>query len=90
MELWFTKHEEWDLAAAHKHCFRNRSELQESEICGCFYCEKMFAPSEIEEWTDDGDTTALCPKCGIDSVIGSSSGFPIVPAFLKAMNARFF
>ena len=49
----------------------------------------MFLPSEIEAWTDehevvrpDGTTasrglTALCPRCGIDSVLGSASGLPV-------------
>ena len=76
----------WDLEAAHKHCFRNKKELQESDICGCFYCEKTFVFSEINEWTDEGET-AFCPKCSIDSVIGSASTFPITAEFLNRMKA---
>ena len=35
----------------------------------------------------DVETTALCPKCGIDSVIGDDSKFPIQDEdFLKDMN----
>jgi hypothetical protein len=41
--------------------YYNRSALARSDLCGCFYCLEVFAPSEIEDWTDDGDT-ALCPK----------------------------
>ena len=33
---------------------------------------------------------ALCPSCGIDSVIGDASGFPITEEFLVAMEARWF
>jgi hypothetical protein len=29
--------------------------------------------------------TALCPRCGIDSVIGSDSGFPVERGFLRRM-----
>ncbi len=46
--------------------------------------------AEINEWVDD-DTTALCPKCGIDSVIGSASEYPVEnPAFLNAMHRLYF
>jgi len=78
-----------DLEAAHKHSFKSRKETMASELCGCFYCLATFLPAEIEEWTDDGQTP-LCPKCGIDSVIGSASGFLIDKEFLKSMNARWF
>jgi hypothetical protein len=50
---------------------------------------KVFPPSEIEDWTDDDDT-ALCPKCGIDSVIGSVSGYPIEREFLQKMHDHWF
>ena len=63
------------LKEAHKKSSRHREEIRSSEICGCFYCLSIFNPSEIEDWTDDDENklgqTALCPKCGIDSVIGS-------------------
>jgi hypothetical protein len=49
----------------------------------------MFAPSLISDWVDD-DVTALCPYCGIDSVIGSASGIPITEPFLKAMHQHWF
>lgn len=64
------------LNAAHHHSANHKAELERSEVCGCFFCEKLFAVSTIEEWVDDSET-ALCPHCGIDSVIGSASGFPI-------------
>ncbi len=78
---------------AHRHSINNRSELIESDQCGCFYCRRLFPPSKIEEWTDDDDEvgqTALCPYCGIDSVIGSKSGFPITRDFMKIMNRHWF
>jgi hypothetical protein len=48
--------------------FRNRSALSKSNICSCFYCLSKISPNEIKEWIDD-DETALCPKCGIDSLV---------------------
>ena len=61
---------------AHTHCVRHRSEIEASTIAGCFYCCEIFAPSEIEEWVDNDDC-ALCPRCGIDSVIGDASAFRV-------------
>jgi hypothetical protein len=78
------------LDAAHKHSSCHRDELDRSAVCGCFYCCETCAPAEIEDWCDDEDT-ALCPTCGIDSVIGSASGYPVAEQpFLKSMHERWF
>jgi hypothetical protein len=79
--------------AAHKHSIHHREEVLTSDVCGCFYCLAVFRPSEINEWVDTVDgvgRTALCPKCGIDSVIGSNSGYPIKPKFLDQMRKHWF
>jgi hypothetical protein len=36
------------------------------------------------------EQSAMCPKCGIDSVIGSNSGYPITTEFLTRMKERWF
>jgi hypothetical protein len=74
---------------AHKHCFKNREEIVKSQLCGCFYCLAIFAPGEVTHWIDE-DRTAMCPKCDIDSVIGSASGFSIDSVFLKQMETYWF
>jgi len=80
------------LLGAHKKSMKNQKEVMGSEICGCFYCLKTFVPTKIEEWEVEsgGEKTPLCPGCGIDSVLGSSQGFPITEEFLKKMQSRFF
>ena len=78
-----------ELKAAHKHSFKNRPEIEKSAVCGCFYCGKTFGPAEIMDWVDGGQT-ALCPCCGIDSVIGSQSGLVINKEFLDRMNQHWF
>ena len=78
---------------AHAHSSNHRDALLASEVCGCFYCLKTFVPGAIDEWIDpEGEegTTALCPHCGIDSVIGSASGFPITAEFLDRMRRYWF
>ena len=92
-----TKFSKAKLKAAHEHCVLHEAELKQSDRCGCFCCLEEFPPSDITEWTQDenvpaGKTgvTALCPQCGIDSVIGSASGYPITQPFLTAMKNHFF
>lgn len=78
------------VAEAHAHSSHHREGIEHSAAVGCFYCCETYAPSLIEEWIDE-ENTALCPKCGIDSVIGTASGFPVTDtAFLKAMNKAWF
>jgi len=67
----------------------HRLTLMESNLCGCFHCLEVFPTSEIEDWIHDGET-ALCPKCGIDSVIGSRSGYSIQREFLAKMHNHWF
>jgi hypothetical protein len=74
---------------AHRFSSHHRNDLEKDRICGCFYCLKIFIPYEITEWCDN-EKTALCPNCGIDSVIGESSGFPITELFLKDMHQEWF
>jgi len=78
-----------ELIEAHKHCTNNKQTLIADDLCGCFYCLKIFNPKEIKSWTD-GDKTAICPYCEIDSVIGKNSGFPITDEFLRAMKEHWF
>ena len=80
-----------DYIRAHKHCIENRAEVEASALCGCFYCMSIYPPSEIVDWIEDREAlTADCPRCGIDAVIGSASGFPITPEFLNLMNEHWF
>lgn len=74
---------------AHKHASRHRAELDSSGICGCFFCFRTFTAKDIKAWIDS-DQTALCPRCGIDSVIGSASGHAIEDRFLRKMHQHYF
>jgi len=78
-----------DHLRAHGHCRNNREELAQSQLCGCFYCLATYPPSEIVAWVDE-DQTAICPKCPVDSVIGSASGYPITAEFLQRMHDHWF
>lgn len=88
-----------DLLTAHRHCSEHRAEIEASRLCGCFQCRQTFLPDEIVAWTgwrpEDLDLaldgapdhlTALCPRCGSETVIGDASGFAIDADFLSRMN----
>ncbi len=90
-----------DLLAAHEHSIRNQAEVEASTECGCFFCLQTFPPSEITAWTgwdplaaeepqNDEPMTAVCPRCGSESVIGDKSGYSLTPQFLRNMNEAWF
>lgn len=81
-----------DTEKAHRYSAKNRSALKNDLICGCFYCLNIFSPVEIIEWIEGAgeDDTALCPQCGVDSVIGESSGFDMTEKFFQQMNKNWF
>ena len=79
-----------DVIDAHAFSINNEEALMKESKCGCFYCLEIFSPKEISEWVEDASGTAVCPFCGIDSVIGESSGYPITKEFLEAMKKYWF
>lgn len=80
------------LKQAHDASIRNEAALQDSDQAGCFHCCVVFAPAQITDWVREqvGCKTAICPHCGIDSVLPSKAGFPLTPEFLRAMEQRWF
>jgi hypothetical protein len=83
-----------DVRDAHARSSNHRDKIVSSKFCGCFHCGSTFPPADIVEWIDEGPDgkgqTAMCPKCGIDSVIGDKSGFDLSAAFLARMKAHWF
>ena len=76
------------LTSAHKNCTNNRAAIKASTLCGCFYCEAIYPAEEVREYVCGND--AVCPRCGIDSVIADASGLNLTAAFLNAMYIRWF
>lgn len=77
------------LKKAHLYCSYNNEQLSSSKLCGCFYCLKIFDPKLIVNWCDNNQT-AICPYCGIDSIIYDSKRYPISNEFLKEMKTYWF
>ena len=85
-----------DQESLHRLSSDNRALLGRSSRAGCFYCCAVFSPAEVTDWidgpqlqtgsTEDG-VTALCPRCGIDSVIPETEGRSLTAELLAAMKA---
>lgn len=82
----------------HQFCTGNRQALLESDLAGCFYRCALFPASTVSDWVDgrqvetgelDDGITALCPQCGIDSVLPSSR-VPLTADLLTAMRDHWF
>ena len=77
-----------EIIKAHTHSSKHKEEVLTSDLCGCFYCIKIFKPDLIKEWVYGED--AICPFCNIDSIIGANSGYPITTEFLEEMCDKWF
>jgi len=78
-----------NIKEASKYSIRNKKQLQQSNLAGCYYCCEIFPVSEIKEWTDGG-VTAFCPKCSIDSVLGDGSPYSIDRTTLNKLKNYWF
>lgn len=81
--------DEKDVKRAHVCSMGNREALEKVQKCGCFYCLRIFEPKQITEWCDEGET-AICPFCGIDSIIYDNKFYPVEKDFLEKMKKYWF
>ena len=60
------------------HCRDNELEILASDECVCFSCGSRFSARSVSAWYTDGTKlSASCPKCGMATVVGDSSGLKI-------------
>ena len=92
------------LRELHSKSTMNRHAIEASNQVGCFCCERIWDPLEfpIKNWTDtevhsrtpyageNGNATALCPFCGIDSVIAKLSVGEITHYMLDKLERYWF
>lgn len=92
-----------ELEEARQHAFGNAVEVQQSTVCFCYFCNKLFGRSKVVEWLNPEDddrfstgpvpksdrSAAFCPNCGFDMVLGDASGFPLHNSdFTPALHAH--
>lgn len=79
------------LLKIHKLSSNHKELLIKEDICGCFYCVSIFNPKLITDWIEDeNDLTAICPYCGIDSIIPNHSDYQLNKELLEEMRKHFF
>ncbi len=90
-----------ELLAAYRYTTNNHAQIEASTWCGCCSCVQLFPAEEVVAWTgltmdnlDDpkaiANQTALCPRCGMEAVLGDKSGVPLGAPFLARMNEAWF
>lgn len=72
-----------------KGSFKNREALEKNEVCVCYHCMSIFPTSFIKEWAD-GQQTALCPHCEIDSVLAEGVSGELLVQLIVDMNYMSF
>lgn len=85
----YTYEKECLMKKLHAYSSHNKELIENAEKCYCFYCKKSFGKNEINNYTDNGQT-ALCPHCGIDSVLPDSIEENIDNKTLSDMNKYWF
>ena len=86
-----------DYDKVHDQCGWHEDAILKSSKCGCFYCLSIFPSHEITEWIDEPadcprgpGKTAICPHCGVDSVLQDTIDYELTKEFLEMMRDRFF
>ena len=62
------------------YVIHNKQAIEDSTECACIFCFERINPTDIDEYCDDYildtdvmvEDTAVCPYCGIDSIIPNS------------------
>ena len=73
----------------HGYSDGNKSSIEASELCGCFHCCNTFTPGEVKEYVGVREC-ALCPMCGIDSVLAGCDAPITREGFLLEMKQHWF
>ena len=77
---------------AHDAAFANWQLVKKSKMCGCICCCRTYSASDVVDWCNeqDGNRTAICPRCDVDSVIPDASGWSLDEEFLTEMKRWWF
>ena len=58
----------------HQYSISNKQQIMSSNKCGCFFCKKVFDSGLVSGSyiNDKNGETAICPFCGVDSLLPDS------------------
>lgn len=81
------------LRRLHRYCNFNRDLIKKSKKCYCFYCKNTIDAEDMLKPTVqyiDGGRTAICPKCGIDSILPDAIDEEITKEIINDMYEYWF
>lgn len=64
----YSNEEKIKVKRLHAYSSNNKDLIENSEYCYCFSCKKKIESKEIVRYLEN-ENTALCPYCGMDSII---------------------
>ena len=83
-----------ELHEIHTHSTANREEVEASSRCACFYCQEVFRATEVKDYivepSMDYRETALCPRCGADTILGDAAGIPFYKELIEKLHRHYF
>ncbi len=79
------------LEAYAKHSKDNEIEILQSKDAACLFCRSHFSARDIKDWhSEEEGVTAICPECGMASVIGDASELDITHDRLREVNKALY
>lgn len=60
------------------HTRNNEIEMLHSKKAGCLFCGHIIDARKVNKWTSDlSSPSAICPRCGMNMILGDASGHDI-------------
>ncbi len=73
------------------HTTNNDLEILQSHKCSCLFCRHTIDAREVQDWVNDEQgVSAICPECGMDTLIGDASGYSFTKEELREINTTYF
>lgn len=73
------------------HTTNNDLEILQSHKCSCLFCRHTIDARDVQDWiNDDQGVSAICPECGMDTLIGDASGYSFSKEELREINLTYF
>jgi Zn finger protein HypA/HybF involved in hydrogenase expression len=85
----YSYEKEAQLKKLHTYSAHNRDRIAVASKCYCFHCKAIVESRDIQDYTDNGQT-AICPKCGIASIIPDSIEEGVDEQTIAEMNEYWF
>lgn len=74
-----------------EHSTNNDLEILQSHKCSCLFCRHTIDAREVQDWvSDENGVSAICPECGMDTLIGDASGLTFTKEELREINMKYF